>query len=249
MSRVIIKSEIHTSREDLYEEIELLDDVDAVVLEGQDTNFFSGISLTNAWFLLSVYIPAFVFSIVYAPKELLKANADGRGIPVIRTRDGINEIVENTPIIVQILVFFIFLGLLAYSLFLGLSGETYRGAMYLLTSGVFPLLILRFVEMSRFSSAEPRDDLIANKALDCIDDGADSVLVIVGAAHSQNVRSHIPDTIDVETIDTSYNMISFSHLKDVFGPMLHGFGGLLVIYMAIMWVVENALFLIEYGFL
>lgn len=237
-STVHLKAEIHTSRGDHEEERELLrDGVDALVLEGQETE--GDYRISEVWFEQALSGMFYLLSPVYLSKKLLVDLAMLQEAEIYYTRESDADILRNAPISVRVISMSLYFLLLLGSVTVGLlTGNYLRGAMVLAASFFLPVFLIRYYNSSFNSTDGNRDRIMADKITEAAQKH-ETVLAIVGAHHSEGICNHISEELKVKFHPPSYGRASRDHLSEILLPLFKTFSLLLTLYLAIMWFSVN----------
>lgn len=114
------------------------------------------------------------------------------------------------------------------------------GAAWLLVGAVLPILTVRIYNTRRARGSENRDRIIADKIKSAAEDG-DRVLAIMGKAHLQGVKNHLPEELDVTEKSPAYSVYSQQHLREIIRPDFTAFSVLFVIYSAAIYIAGTTL--------
>lgn len=236
MAETVIKGEIHTSRGDFKEERDLLaEGIDTLVIEGQEGR--TEYSWLHSWFGVAMMIFEYLFArFLYTEVQTLVDIAEGQGADVVYTRESDADILDNSGRLVVGIAFVLFYLFIFLSLFYGLVlGREAGGAACLLISGLAPVLLLRLHETLKADKS--RDELIAEKIADAVDDGG-RVVAVMGQKHAENVPKHLPDDIDPKIRAPRYGVFSLPMLHDVAGPAVRLCGTLSIVYPGLLFVAN-----------
>lgn len=235
---VHIKGEIHSSRGDQHEEQELMrSGIDALVLEGRKST--GEYTITEGWFQQAISGTFYILSPLYVSKELLVDFAELQDAEVYFTRNSDAEVLRNAPLPVRAISAGLYFLLLPSSVIVGLlTGNYLSGAGFLAVSFLVPVLLLRLYNTGIRSSELNRDKIIAGKIVEASKHN-DSVLAVVGDAHTEGVIDALPDSVNVRYHCPEYGRISKPHLKEIAVPVFQMFSLLLTLYLAILWSVTR----------
>lgn len=240
MTKVTLKREIHSSSGDLEEELALLKEgYDALILEGAETDAEYGIF--QSWFPLAMEMMFSTIGRVQQDKSILVEFVEVSGTELIFTRESDAEMLNNAPFLVRQISRITFSLLFAFSLLYGaLTGDYFRGALYLLLAAGLPIGIVRFYNMYVRRGDENRDRIMADHIIEA-SENHDSILVIVGTAHGGGVIKHLPEEFELEVIEPRYGTLSWPHIREIIRPLLLGYATILGIYVMILFVYETYL--------
>ena len=235
MSEVIIKGEVHASRGDFKKARELLaEGVDTLVIEGSEKE--TEVGLLHSWFGVAMIIFEYLFaSFLYTDHQTLVDIAEGQGAEVLYTRETDTALIENSHKLVVGTAFILFYILLIASAGLGMLGSRVAGAATLLLAGLFPIFILRIYETRVIS--ENRDEKIAEKLQDAVEDGG-RVIAVMGNSHAKRMPELLPKELDPDIREPEYGFFSISLGRDLFVPVLRMTGMVAVVYPAFLWLFE-----------
>lgn len=231
---VHLKGEIHSSRGDQHEEQELMKDgIDALVLEGsRNTGEYR---ITEGWFQQAISGMFYILSPLYVSKELLVDFAELQDADVYFTRNSDAEVLRNAPLPVRAISAGLYFLLLPSSVIVGLlTGDYLSGAGFLAISFFVPVLLLRLYNTGIRTSEPNRDEIMAAKILEATEDN-DTVLAVVGDAHTEGIIDALPDSKEIRYHPPEYGRISKSHLKEIAVPVFQMFSLLLTLYLVILW--------------
>lgn len=242
--RVVLKGEIHTSESDLAEERDLLvEGVDALVLEGEREDADYG--LLRSWYATAMSIVGLVlFDTLYTDHRILADLAEAQDAELIATRESDAELVENANPVVEVAAAILFYGIFVGSVFYGLiTGDTLGGALMLLGAAILPVFVLRRHGMNRSTDELNRDQIIANKIAEAVEE-ADRVVAVVGGDHLDSVAERLPSEITPEKRTPAYDIYSLEHAKEIATPAFTAVSVLFVLYLAILELFRWILLLV-----
>lgn len=236
MAEVVIKGEIHSSRSDFEEERDILaEGVDTLVLEGQKED--AKYSWLHSWFGVAILIFEYLFAqFLYTDSQTLVDIAKGQGADVVYTRESDAELLTNSHRLVKALAFVSFYACLFISVIYGLVLQNHwGGALWLIGSGLVPLLMLRLHET--WKSTENRDEIIAGKIAGAAENGG-RVVAVMGQSHAKNMEELLPDELDPEIREPNYGVFSVQMARDMAMPVLRLTGTMSIVYPVFLLVAE-----------
>ncbi|MEF8780544.1 MAG: hypothetical protein V5A46_07680, partial [Haloferacaceae archaeon] len=242
MSDVVLKGEFHTSMGDLEEEKELVKQgFDTLVLEGQGSEPDYGWS--DGWFQISVSALFWIMGRVYVSKDILLDLAEVQETDVVYTRDADSDLLENTPLFMQVFSALLFYSLVPGSVAVGVVFPNLWGATVLFLGFALPVLGIRMYNTQRSEGENNRDKIIANKIAEAVNQG-DSVVAIIGERHLQGVEEHLPESIDPDVRQPAYSKWSRPHVKEVAFPFFEMILVLYSLFLLVAWVMIRAVQLV-----
>jgi len=204
-TEVIVKGELHSSRSDLNESIDLIEDgVDHLIIE--DAERRADYPQRHLWFQLQMWLfTHFFFNRFYTDHTILKDIADQYDANVIKTRSSNSALLNNASradITTAFLVSFTFItgGVLVGYLFSGWWSLLTGAGSFTLGMIAAPLL-LRVEESER--EDDNRDELIAGKVADAAEAGG-RVVAVIGDKHRQPVVENLPEWVDSDPRPRAY---------------------------------------------
>lgn len=225
-AEIVLKGEIHTSNADLKEEREILvEGVDHLILEGKAEE--AEYTLTQQWYGWVMLIFQYLFARqIYVNHAILEDIADAQGAEVEHTRETNLDILQNSHLLVQMFAVVLFVVLLTYSIYVGMSGRVLQGAGWLFASSLLPLIVLRVHESRR--SDRGRDEMIAEQITEAARERG-RVVAIVGNEHAKKIPDYLPDDLpDPDVRSPQYPFLSVPSLK---GLLYRGFVSFSVLYV------------------
>ena len=240
MTKVTLKKEIHSSSGDLEEELALLKEgYDILILEGANSD--PGYGPLQGWFLFSMELMFSTIGRVQQSKSILVDFAEVSGVDLRFTRESNAEMLNNSPLPVRFASGTLFYLLFGISLFYGaLTGNHFRGALYLLLAAGLPIGIVRLYNIYVRRGNENRDRIMANHIIEA-SENHDLILVIVGTAHGDGVIKQLPAEFELEVIEPRYGTLSWPHIREIIQPLFLGYATILGIYVMILFVYETYL--------
>jgi hypothetical protein len=239
-TEIIIKGELHTSRGDLEEEREILrSGVDHLILEGSEEPA-PRFKPSQYWFGWILLIFEFLFARhLYVDKTILEDLASVQNVEPQFTRDSSISVLENSRLAVQVFCAILFFSLFTIALTAGLVGNVRGGALWLLTSALLPLVIIRVHESRRASVG--RDIQIAEMIEETAQDGG-RIVAIVGHGHAESIAGALSsDLPEPEVRPPAYGLLSLSHLKEIVFPVVVFLSVLYVVYSGLLFFVNFVL--------
>lgn len=196
MTEVILKSELHSSRLDKEEELEIMEEgVDALVLEGEDGP--SDYRISESWFEQAITGLFYVGGPIYQSADILIRFARYQGAELYLTRESDAEILRNAPLPLRVLGGIAYLVLLMASIVIGLMHGFTSGAIVLFAAFVLPTLSIRLYNTKLNSTDNNRDQIIAQRIEDAANDH-ERILAIVGAGHANGVQESLPEDYEID---------------------------------------------------
>ena len=231
-TEVLIKGELHTSHGDLEEERAIIkDDVDHLIFEGPEQKNWQ-FKWSQIWFGWVLMIFEFLFArFLYVDKTIIEDLAEAQGVEPQSTRESNASMLENTHTLVKIASAGLFFVLFAIALIVGWLGHVRQGPLWLLTSSLLPLYLVRSHESRR--AGVGRDIQIAEMIEEAAEDGG-RVVAIVGANHLDRIEEALSDDLEVDIRPPVYDSLSLRHLKDLFYPAIVSFSVLYVVYSVML---------------
>jgi hypothetical protein len=211
---VVLKSEMHTSRGDLEEELELVQsqDFDAVVLEDarESVEEIPDPSLLDR----IVEFPFFFIGPIYTDNTPLLAAAHNTGTDLYYTRERNGDVVQGLPTPLPQLVEAVWVVMvLATVVLAGGTGVHLAGSMAGYT-GLFTLPIAARVARGQFLDDKNRNKMMANTIREAHDTSG-RTLAILGARHTDEVATHLPEDMVEDRAELAYPLKSWRGLREI----------------------------------
>ncbi len=237
MSDVILKGEYHSSQADHREELDLMQEgIDALVIEGNESD--AEYRVTEGWFQQAIAGMFYVLSPLYVSKEILIRFAKYQQAAVYFTRESDAEVLRNAPRLVRLFSAVLYYLLLPGSIIVGILKGYLWGTGILFISFVLPVLFIR-VYNSRFNTTERNRDQVMAQKIEEASDTHETVLAIVGDAHSEGVIDSLPNDLDVEYHSAKKSGITSKGLWRNVRNGFQVFSLLFTLYLMILWSVLN----------
>ena len=192
---------MHSSVNDLSHEIALLEEADALVLEGQEEK------LISSWLRLPLTFFDEILANIYTDKDVLIQQAQEQGIPYRFTRKSNDALLSNASR---------FQGIVALGLFIicivgiFVTSSLLWRASWIFLAGLGPILFLREINMLK-KDQKNADKRIASYTQELHQDN-DHVLVIVGKKHADGVLEALPKDIEVRKEPSKANWMDHIEL-------------------------------------
>ena len=198
---ITVKSELHSSASDLKHEKDLLEEADALVLEGQEEKFIS------SWLRLPFTIFEELLAKIYTDKDVLLQQAQEQEISYRFTRETNDSLLRVATKIQRViaLALFILFASLAF-----ITSNLLVRTLLIVLAGIGPILYLRVFNMLK-NDKRNVDNRIASYAEELYQDN-NHVLVIIGKRHTDGVVEALPEEIDVRQEPSKANWVDHTEL-------------------------------------
>lgn len=230
-TQVVIKGEVHSSRDDLEKELELIKQgFDVLVLEGAEGD--PEYTLSGLWYYVASAVTFWLLDRTYQSENSLIHVAEAKDIEVVRTRKSDADVLKNASWLVRLVALTAFFVVTFGGLFTGLYSNFLLGYGLTMLGIILPPIYLRRQNMTEAAGEHNRDKLMADTIVEAARDGK-SVLAVVGASHTDGVRTHLPDNIGV----TYYPPENTIKSRQFFRSMLVDFGEFLLLSLGLYFVI------------
>jgi len=237
MPEVVLKGEFHSSQGDHLEELDLMQEgIDALVLEGNKSD--AEYRTIEGWFQQAIAGMFYILSPLYISKEILTRFAEYQDAAVYFTRESDAEVLRNAPRLVRLFSAVLYFLLLPGSIIIGLLWGYLWGAGSLFFSFALPVLFIRIYN-SRFNSAERNRDRIMAQKIEKAAETHETVLAVVGGAHTDGVLDALPDDLDIEYHPPKKDGITTEGIWRNVRNGFQVFSLLFTLYLTILWGVLN----------
>jgi hypothetical protein len=211
---VVLKSEMHTSRGDLEEELELLQeqDFDALVLEDAKENVeeIPEPALVDR----IVQFPFFFIGPIYTDNTPLLAAANKSRTDLYYTRESNGDVVEDLPTPIPELVQGVWLLMLLATVVLAAGTGVHVVGSMAAYVGLFVLPIGIRAARGRFFEDKNRNKMMANTIREA-HDSSGRTLAILGNRHTDDVAEYLPDDLVDNRVELAYSLKSWRGLREI----------------------------------
>jgi hypothetical protein len=215
---VVLKSELHTSRGDLEEELELVQtgDFDELVLEDakESVEEIPDPSLLDR----IVEFPFFFVGPIYTDNTPLLAAAHKTGTDLYYTRERNGDVVQGLPTPLPQLAEVLWLvTVIVTVVFAGGAGVYLAGSMagYV---GLFTLPIAARTVRGKFLDDKNRNKMMADTIREA-HETSNRTLAILGARHTDEVSTHLPEDMVEDKVEVAYTLRSWRGVREI-GPKI-----------------------------
>lgn len=234
-ARIVVKGEIHSSRDDLEKELALIKQgFDVLVLEGAEED--PEYTLSGLWYYIASGLTFWLLNPIYQSKDSLIHVAEAQDIEIIRTRESDTDVLENASVFARLIALIAFVVITFGGLLIGVQSNFWLGYGLTVLGLILPPIYLRRQNMTAAAGEHNRDKLMADTIVKAAQDDR-SVLAVVGASHTDGVQAHLPESLDVAYHPPENTIKSRPFLRN----LLVDVGEFLLLSVGLYFVIIHAL--------